>query len=171
MTLEELNLLIDYHYWARDQALAAAEALTNEQFTRDLGNSFKSVRSTMGHLIGAEIVWLSRWRGAAVALPSPDPYPDLRAVRAAWLDSEQQVRAFMGGLKEQDATRVFSYKTLKGEEQSSVFWHMLQHVVNHGTYHRGQVTTMLRQLGAVPKPMDLVLFYRLRAGKAQKTSH
>ena len=43
----------------------------------------------------------------------------------------------------------------------SVLWHMLQHVVNHATYHRGQVTTLLRQLGAAPpKSMDLIAYYR-----------
>jgi uncharacterized damage-inducible protein DinB len=41
---------------------------------------------------------------------------------------------------------------------------MLQHVVNHGSYHRGQVTTLLRQLGApAPKSVDLIAFYRERA--------
>jgi uncharacterized damage-inducible protein DinB len=43
------------------------------------------------------------------------------------------------------------------------FWQMLQHLVNHGSYHRGQVTTMLRQIGASPpKPMDMIAYYRLK---------
>jgi uncharacterized damage-inducible protein DinB len=46
---------------------------------------------------------------------------------------------------------------------------MVQHVVNHASYHRGQITTMLRQLGAPPaKPMDMIAYYRthgLRAGR------
>ena len=53
---------------------------------------------------------------------------------------------------------------MNGEEMQSVFSHMLQHVVNHAAYHRGQITTMLRQLGAPPpKPQDLIRFYRQRA--------
>jgi uncharacterized damage-inducible protein DinB len=44
---------------------------------------------------------------------------------------------------------------------------MLQHVVNHGSYHRGQVTTMLRQLGAKPpQSMDMIMFYRERQNKS-----
>ena len=50
---------------------------------------------------------------------------------------------------------------LNGQAGASPFWQMLQHVVNHASYHRGQVTTMLRQIGAAPgKPMDLIAFYR-----------
>ena len=52
-----------------------------------------------------------------------------------------------------------------------MFSHMLQHVVNHATYHRGQVTTMLRQLGApAPKPQDLIRFYRDRASEFTERS-
>ena len=55
------------------------------------------------------------------------------------------------------------YKSLKGEPHSSSFRQMLQHVVNHATYHRGQVTTMLRQIGAkVPESTDLIAFYRMQ---------
>ena len=60
--------------------------------------------------------------------------------------------------------RVLRYRTFDGQEMESAFSHMLQHVVNHATFHRGQVTTMLRQLGAPPpKPQDLIRFYRERA--------
>jgi uncharacterized damage-inducible protein DinB len=57
--------------------------------------------------------------------------------------------------------RRIEYKDFRGAARSDVFWHMLQHVVNHGSYHRGQVTTMLRQLGVMPPQfMDLIVFYR-----------
>jgi uncharacterized damage-inducible protein DinB len=60
--------------------------------------------------------------------------------------------------------RVFEYKLMSGASGSSRFAEMLTHVVNHGSYHRGQVTTLLRQLGAAPpKSTDMITFYRLRA--------
>ena len=52
MTADDLRILLDYHYWARDRLLAAVEPLTSEQLTRDLGNSFPSVRDTLAHLHG-----------------------------------------------------------------------------------------------------------------------
>jgi uncharacterized damage-inducible protein DinB len=62
--------------------------------------------------------------------------------------------------------RVLRYRTFDGQEMESTFSQMLQHVVNHATFHRGQVTTMLRQLGVpAPKSQDLIRFYRERATK------
>jgi uncharacterized damage-inducible protein DinB len=61
--------------------------------------------------------------------------------------------------------RVINFRTLAGASASAPIAHIVQHVVNHGTYHRGQVTTMIRQLGGEPpKSLDLILYYRERAG-------
>jgi len=165
MDADDLRLLLDYHYWARDRVLEAAAALTPEQFARDLGSSFRSVRDTLGHLVGAEQVWLSRWTGNALrAMPPPDQFADFAAVRAAWAALETRVRAFAAALGT-DFGRVFTYQSFAGHAMNSPFWQMLQHLVNHGSYHRGQVTTLLRQLGApAGRSMDLIAFYRERAG-------
>jgi len=144
--------------------LDAVAPLTPEQFTRDMGNSFRSVRDTLAHLHAAEWAWYSRWVGASpTALLPADRFPDVAALRAGWAEQETKTRAFLEGLGEPGIARVFEYTLVNGQPGSSVFWQMLQHVVNHATYHRGQVTTMLRQLGAEPpKPTDLIAFYRTR---------
>lgn len=77
------------------------------------------------------------------------------------MDQEKKLRAFFETMDEQGIQKVLPYKTLDGQDASSPLWQMLQHVVNHGSYHRGQVTTLLRQLDAAPpKAMDLIRFYR-----------
>jgi uncharacterized damage-inducible protein DinB len=74
------------------------------------------------------------------------------------------MRTFLESLGEPGIHKVFEYTLLNGQTGATVFWQMLQHVVNHASYHRGQVTTLLRQLGAAPpKSMDLIAFYRLQA--------
>ncbi len=162
MDITDLRTLLDYNYWARDRLLAAVEALTPEQFTRDLGSSFRSVRDTVVHIMGAEFAWLSRWKGESpTSLWSAEPFADLASVRGKWSEVEDGLRGFVAGLKEEDIGRVIPYKLLSGTAGASPFWQMLQHVVNHGSYHRGQVVTMLRQLGASPpKSVDLIAFYR-----------
>jgi uncharacterized damage-inducible protein DinB len=170
MTLQDLRTLLDFHYWARDRALDAVSALTPEQFTREMGSSFKSVRDTLAHLYSAEWAWYQRWQGMSPTAPLPfDQFPDVGSLRAAWTDHEAKMRTYLESLGDEGITRVFNYRTFAGQEGSSVFWQMLQHVVNHGSYHRGQVTTLLRQLGAPPaKSMDLVAFYRERATEARR---
>lgn len=164
MTSSDLRSLLDYHYWARDRTLAAVEPLTPEEYTRDLGSSFRSVRDTLVHVYSAEWAWHSRWRGVSPTAPlSTDDYPDLPPLRQAWQDLQGQVYGFLGEIGE-DVDRMFDYRTLGGLEARSSFSQMLQHVVNHASYHRGQVTTMLRQLGAKPPAsVDLIAFYRTRA--------
>lgn len=165
MTFDVLQTLVDYHYWARDRLFVAVDALTEEQLRRPLGNSFPSVFDTMVHLCGADWIWRSRWEGVSpMALPKPELYDDLAKVRAAWQDEERRIREIVNRLGPEGITRPIEYQGWDGRRQAQPFWQMLQHVVNHGSYHRGQVTTMLRQLDVPPpKSMDLIAFYRERA--------
>ena len=164
MNLQELQTMLDYHYWARDRLLDALEPLTPDQLDRDLGSSFKSIRETIVHIYAAEWAWHSRWQGRSpTALLPADQFADLAAVRRAWSQLEAQMRAFLDGAGDDGVERVFEYTLISGQAGASPLWQMLQHVVNHASYHRGQVTTMLRQLGATPaKPMDMIAYYRMR---------
>ena len=165
MTPEEIRTLFDYNAWANHRSLEAAAALPAEQFTKPLGSSFSSVRDTLAHICGAESVWYERFRGS-----SPSGLPDLSSLstveelRALWTEQESKLLAFVAGLTQADLDRVMEYKTLKFGVYSNPLWQSMQHLVNHGTYHRGQVTTLLRQLGAKAVATDLMHFYRERAG-------
>ena len=164
MNLGDLKTLLDYHYWARDRMLDAVALLTPEQFTRDLGNSFGSIRDTVAHIHAAEWAWCSRWHGESPsALLPADRFPDLETVRRDWAEQERKTRAFVERLGEAGVDRMFDYKMTSGAAVVSPFWEMLYHLVNHSTYHRGQVTTMLRQLGAAPpESTDAIGFFRSR---------
>jgi uncharacterized damage-inducible protein DinB len=162
MNLQELQTLVDYHYWARDRLLDAADRLTPEQCARNLGNSFASIHDTLVHLYGADWIWCARWEGESpTAMPQASQFADVAAIGEAWQELEQRVRAVLEGLGEEGIQRPLDYLTTEGRPQAQVFWHQLQHLVNHGSFHRGQVTTMFRQLKeAPPKSMDLITFYR-----------
>jgi uncharacterized damage-inducible protein DinB len=147
--------------------LDACGALSSEQFTRDLGSSFPSVRDTLAHIMGAQWIWLERFRGRSPsALLSADPYPDVARLRTRWAEVQGDLVAYVEGLSAADLERSFDYRDLKGNPYSSVLSHTLQHLANHGSYHRGQVTTMLRQLGAKPVSTDMIGFYREQAAQA-----
>ena len=172
MNFHELHTLLDYHCWARDRVLDAADALTPDQFTKDLANSFPSIRDTLVHIYSADWIWCSRWEGESpAAMLDPVTFPDVATLKNAWSAHEVRMRSLLNRLGEDGVGRRLEYRTLSGQSQASVFWQMLQHVVNHATYHRGQVTTMMRQLGAKPpKSMDLIAFYRERDASAAAAS-
>jgi uncharacterized damage-inducible protein DinB len=163
MNLQDLRTLLDYHYWARDRILAALEPLNAEQFDRDLGSSFNSIHQTLVHLYSAEWAWYMRWQGESPTAPLPiDRFPDVASVRQAWIEQEAKTRAFVDALGEEGLTRVVEYKNITGVPGAAPYWQMVQHIVNHGSYHRGQLTTMVRQVGAAPpKSMDLIAFYKV----------
>jgi uncharacterized damage-inducible protein DinB len=168
MNPDAVHALLDYHYWARDRMLDAVEPLSADQFTQAMGNSFASVRDTVVHIYSAEWVWCSRWRGESpVQMLTPGAFPDLATLRTAWAEHETILRGLAEGLDAAGVDRVIEFKTLAGQPSASVLWQMLLHLVNHSSYHRGQVTTMLRQLGAAPpRSTDLITFYRERDARS-----
>ena len=83
-------------------------------------------------------------------------------MKEKWLEQEGRLLVFVGGLRQEDLDRVIEYKTFNFGVYRNALWQSMQHVVNHGTYHRGQVTTLLRQLGAQPVLTDLMHYYRER---------
>jgi uncharacterized damage-inducible protein DinB len=169
MTPEEIRLLYDYDGWANRRILDACAALAPEQFTRDMGSSFRSVRDTLAHILGAQWVWLERFQGRSPgALPKADQFPDLTVLRVRWDEVQRDLLAYVGGLSAGELDGTFEYRTSRGDVFRNVLWQTLQHLVNHGSYHRGQVTTMLRQLGAAPVSTDLIGFYRERAAQAAR---
>jgi uncharacterized damage-inducible protein DinB len=164
MSPQEMQLLFEYNAWANRRALTGAEKLTSEQFTRPMASSFSSVRDTLAHICGAEWVWLERFQGRSPsALPSTSQFQSLPNLREHWLQQEQVLLTFVRGLKQSDLDRELEYKTLKFGIYRNPLSQSMLHVVNHGTYHRGQVTTLLRQHGAEPLLMDLMHFYRERS--------
>jgi uncharacterized damage-inducible protein DinB len=163
MTPEEIGLLCDYNTWANHRSMEAASGLTPEQFTKPLGSSFSSVRDTLAHICGTEWVWLERFQGRSPsAIPDHSTLADVASLRAHWDGLEARMLTFVRGLTQQDLDHVMEYKTMKFGVYKNPLWQSVQHVVNHGTYHRGQITTMLRQHGAQPILTDLMHFYRER---------
>jgi uncharacterized damage-inducible protein DinB len=168
VTPELLHFLFQFNQWADQRMLNACGALSNDQFTRSLGSSFSSVRDTVAHLYGAEYVWNERIHGRSPsALVSGAGFPDLASVREKLEEMDAYYIDYVSKLSQQDLERVIHYKGFKGEEYSNPLWQSLHQLTNHASYHRGQITTMLRQLGAKAIPTDLIGYYRVLAAEGQ----
>ena len=151
--------LYRYNAWANSRVLDAVSGLDQEAFTRDLGSSYPSVRDTLLHLVSAEWIWLERWKGVSPkAMLHASDFPNFDAVSARWSAVEREQRSFVDAVTEEQLPAVVRYVNLKGEASQYPLWRQMAHVVNHSTYHRGQLTTMLRQLGARPVSTDLLMF-------------
>jgi len=164
MTKADLQLLLVFNDWARGRMLDAVRPLTAEQFTSPLGNSFSSVRDTVVHIYSAEWVWHTRCQGHSPTSPLvAEDFPDLATIEAAWLDLAAKWRVFLEALGEDQHLQEIDYRLMNGQASRSAIWQIVQHVVNHSTYHRGQVMTLLRQMGAgAVVSTDLIAFHRER---------
>lgn len=166
MNADDFRLLYEYNTWANQRTLDSCAGLTAEQFTRDLRSSFSSVRDSLAHIYGAEWLWLERWHGRIPsALPSASDFADFASLKARWAQHETALHTFVFSLTSTDLERLIKYKNTQGVPFEGPLWPMLQHVVNHSSYHRGQVATLLRQLGAKPIATDLIAFHRERAAR------
>ena len=166
MTKDDIQLLYEYDRWANHRILQAASALAPEQFTRDLGGSFPSVRDTLVHIIAGEWGWLTYWKASSHSsvflddlwdrvntLFRADLFPDVTAVRVKWAAVEKEQIEFVNSVTEEALGKPFPVRT-----KQLRLAHLMQHLANHSTYHRGQVSLMMRQLAAEPLPTDFALF-------------
>ena len=158
-TVRELYL---YNHWANQRVLASVAPLSPEQFIRGMNNSFSSVRDTLAHILGAEWIWLERWLGRSPRelLPASD-FPTVDVLRQRWATVEQDLSRFLQTLTPDRLRQSVAYINRAGEPFSYPLWQQMVHVVNHSSYHRGQIITLLRQLGAEPLNTDFLLYYDL----------
>lgn len=166
MTKSDIQLLYEYDRWANARVLQAASTLSSEQFTQNLGGSFPSVRDTLVHILSGEWGWLAYWKGPSHdpgflpdlktrmgTLFSPEAFPNLASVRLKWREVENELAEFVTGLTNESLERVLPFRTGKIK-----LMHLMQHLANHSTYHRGQIAMMMRQLNAEPLATDLHVF-------------
>jgi len=163
MNAETVRLQADYTQWADLRMFDAVAKLAPEAFLRDLGSSLKSVRDTVVHLVSAQAVWHGRWIGKPLpAMFDPAQFPDLPSIRARWEALWAELGPFLGSKSDADLAAGVRYRNFKGDEFAYSLGQLAMHLTNHSTYHRGQVTTLLRQLGAQPVATDFVLWLGMR---------
>lgn len=160
MKLDEIRTLYSYNRWATHRLLQAAQLLSPSAFSRDLGTSHRSVRGTLVHTLWSEWIWLQRWQGSSPKqIFLDDQYPDAGAIESRWGDMERDRQDFITRLTDDQLLATISYENLQGQRWTYSLGHMMQHVVNHSSYHRGQVVSLLRQLHQSPPATDFLLYF------------
>ena len=160
MELNNIRQLYDYNRWAGRRTLTAARRLAKDDFIRPMGNSFSSVRDTLAHILGAEWIYLERWQGRSLkALLDSSTFPTVQSLESRWETLERDQMQFIEALTPQRLCEELAYINLTGERYSYPLWQQLVHVVNHSSYHRGQVTTLLRQLGTEAVSTDFLVYF------------
>jgi uncharacterized damage-inducible protein DinB len=157
MDTTALVLQLRYSAWATRRVLESIAPLSPEEVQRGLGNSFGGVHGTLTHIFQADAIWFDRLMGAPTgSLSKYTPKADF----SDWTPLLDRYVNWAEGMTAAEWDRVVAYRNVKGEASQQPVWQIVLHIVNHATYHRGQITTMLRQLGRTPIGTDLITYYR-----------
>ena len=162
MTLQEIMTLFQYDEWATKRTIESVSLLSEELYKRDLKSSFGSIHGTLFHIYWADCLWLGRWKGTTALPFSADHVEDFGVLNDRWQEYRENLNAYLRDLTDSKLSSPLSYSDTRGNPHSEPLYEQMQHKINHSTYHRGQVVTMLRQLGAKPQAADLINFYRTR---------
>lgn len=162
MEKSEMLTLYDYNYWANQRVLEAAAQVTPDQFEAPAFTSHGSLRGTLAHILGTEIVWRLRCQEGISprAIPAAEDFPTLDTLLQKWWQEENVMRAYLETLEEKDLSSPTRYTNTKGIQFENILWKILLHVVNHGTQFRGEAGVLLSQYGHSPGDLDFILYLR-----------
>lgn len=166
---ENLRMLARYHQWAGQVLLAYLEPLPDDAWYRDEGLFFRSIHGTLNHLLLVDRLWPERLREGNPQFQGLDEILEperaglLRALEAEW----QRIIDYVDGLQEAEVGGQARFIDSQGNPRAMPRGPMLQHLVNHGTHHRGQISAVVTRLRGVAPPMDLgyYLYERAEAGE------
>ena len=153
---EYLRLLVDYDGWATGRILAQTDGLVEED--AGAGASWRSIEGSMRHVLEAHATWLKRFAGQAQPAVQSPGFDALASTAAA---IQENLVAFVESVAEAAWFDEVHFQDSRGNPHHDHLVVLLDHLVNHGTYHRGEAALLLTRLGRSPGDLDLVVYRRL----------
>jgi len=158
--VQQFQLLAKYNRLFNQQLYQVVGELSDEDYRQDVGAFFKSVHGTLSHILLADRIWLGRFsrtdeskalRDASLVFEVPslahqlyNTYQELRTARDA---TDEVIEAWTAEFTPSTLELTMRYHTFAGKDREHPLWFAATHFFNHQTHHRGQVTTLLNQLG------------------------
>lgn len=156
---DDLGSLYAYNRWATALVVKAIRQLSPEQYAQEPAPGWPSVRYTVVHVVGATDIWLRRLHGETVAArPTEREVPTLDDAVRLFDQAHDGFDRLLSTLTPERLTSILAYRNFQGEECRLPVWSVLRHVVNHATYHRGQISSKLKRLGVICPDTDLAFW-------------
>lgn len=149
-----------YTAWANKKLFDCIAKLPEETINQEITSSFPSLRLTVLHMWNAESVWWQRLKlQERVEHPAPSFIGDFATLQKLCSAQSLQWAEWVTNATEVQLQHVFAFRRSKKEEVKMPVYEVLLHLLNHATYHRGQLVTMLRQAGVSKIPQtDFSIF-------------
>ena len=145
---EILQQYASYNTWSNQRLIDFVQPMAFELLEQQIPSSFKSIHSTLLHMWDAESIWWQRMKlQEVVTAPSANFKGQARDVAAALSHQNRLWENWVNSATDSALLHVFLYRNNKKEQFKQPMFQVLLHVFNHGTYHRGQLVNIFRQLG------------------------
>ncbi len=156
---DDYESLYAYNRWANERTAASCRALTRDEYERTLGGGWPTVRDTLVHIGSATKAWHDRFLGNSPSrLLTGADVPELDSAIRLLEEADALLTGFVLDTPSERRTEILAYTNLQGSIKKVPYWAVFRHAVNHASYHRGQISTMIRSMGKDPKPTDLVFW-------------
>ena len=152
-----------YNVWANNKMIDAINLLSHEQQHKEIESSFNSLYKTVFHVWGAEFNWWNRMqKGPQISRVEDVFNGSMKELCIAWNALDEQWLDLINDISEDSLNEKLNYRSMKGDPFSEEVYLIIQHLFNHNTYHRGQLVTMLRQVGSEKIPNgDFIAWVRM----------
>lgn len=151
---------VNYNLWANKKIADLLIKIDPALLKKEIKSSFSTLTKTIEHIWGAETIWLSRLNGASLT-SFPQASGDLDTFIKHFLSSSESFVSFISNKEHDFFSNPLSYTDTKGNAYTNVPWQIVMHCMNHSTFHRGQIITMLREVGITSLPStDMIAYFR-----------
>lgn len=157
-SLDYYVTMANYNQWMNQRLYALCAEIPDETRKADVGAFFKSIHGTLNHLLYGDRIWMGRFTQQTVDLPAmgQDLYDNYDELRHARVDMDREICAWAQSLSSEWLSQPFTYTSgVDRITRTLPAWLLVTHLFNHQTHHRGQITTLLYQLGHDPGVTDL----------------
>jgi uncharacterized damage-inducible protein DinB len=160
MDQEQAVTLVEYNIWANHRVLRKAAHLTSDELHCETALSHRSVMGSLVHILDTQWYWREGAQSGKLPVDnlSAAEFPTVASLRRRWEIEDRLLLGYVQGLSKAELKRNVTYSWLWARPRSRPLWHILQHIVNHGTHHRSEIGHYLATLGYSPKDLDFIQF-------------
>lgn len=157
--MKELTIqLFKYHVWANSRMVQHLKVLPKEIFTNQVDSVFPTISYAFGHIIAVDELWYLRMKKESLKQMVPKLFLTIEEVEGTCTGLYQEIDEFLENTG--DVEQVVIYKNTEGDVFNNSIFEIVQHIVNHGTYHRGNIAAMIRQMGYEGIGTDYIYYLR-----------
>jgi len=159
MTNQQFQKLWRYNNWAWEHVLKSVQKLSEEELYKKRPFFWKTIYGTLAHTVGAERLWLERLNGHSPnRLYDVQDYPKLNSLIEQRMQIQKKWESYLSYLTQEQAQSQIAYQATEGATRQNKIADIIQHVANHSTEHRSQLTPILFKLGVATDPLDYIYY-------------